>query len=119
MAIADEIKNQWKFGGATKRLVFINIGVFLLVHLIGCVGWFAGSSELDGKVLEQLMATNEWPVLARRPWTMLTYMFAHFDPFHLLWNMVMFWFSGQMFQGLLGERRMGSRSSTTWCTTLA
>ena len=72
MAIADEIKNQWKFGGATKRLVFINIGVFLLVHLIGFVGWFAGSSELDGKVLDQLMATNEWPVLARRPWTVLT-----------------------------------------------
>lgn len=106
MAIADEIKNQWRFGGATKRLVFINIGVFLLVHLIGLIGWMAGAGDLEGHVLDQLMATNEWPLLAQRPWTVLTYMFTHFDPFHLLWNMVMFWFSGQLFQGLLGERRM-------------
>ncbi|HRH39719.1 MAG TPA: rhomboid family intramembrane serine protease, partial [Flavobacteriales bacterium] len=106
MAIADEIKNQWRFGGATKRLVFINIGVFLLVHLIGFIGWMADAGDLEGHVLDQLMATNEWPLLAKRPWTVLTYMFTHFDPFHLLWNMVMFWFSGQLFQGLLGERRM-------------
>ena len=106
MAITDEIKNQWRFGGATKRLVFINIGVFLLVHLIGFIGWLSAVPDLDGKVLGQLMATNEWAALALRPWTVITYMFTHFDPFHLLWNMVMLWFSGQMFQGLLGERRM-------------
>ncbi len=106
MAIADDIRNQWRFGGATKRLVFINIGVFLLVHLIGIIGWALGSAEFDGYVLEQLMATNDWPALARRPWSVVTYMFTHSDPFHLLWNMVMFWFSGQMFQSLLGERRM-------------
>lgn len=106
MAIADDIKNQWRSGGATKRLVFINIGVFLLLHLIGIIAWAVGGAEYDGYVLEQLMATNDWPALARRPWSVITYMFTHSDPFHLLWNMVMFWFSGQMFQGLLGERRM-------------
>ena len=106
MAIADEIRNQWRFGGATKRLVFVNIGVFLLIHLIGFIGWMVGMGDLESTVLDRLMATNEWFVLARRPWTVVTYMFTHFDPFHLLWNMVMFWFSGQLFQGLLGERRM-------------
>lgn len=106
MSITDEIRNQWRFGGATKRLVFVNIGVFLLVHLIGFIGWMSGVPDMEGKVLAQLMATNDPVALAHRPWSVVTYMFTHFDPFHLLWNMVMLWFSGQLFQGLLGERRM-------------
>ena len=89
-----------------KRLLFLNLGVFLGVHLIGLIAWAANGGAYDERVLEWLMATNNWPVLLRRPWTVLTYMFTHFDPFHLFWNMVMFWFSGRLFEDLLGGKRL-------------
>lgn len=106
MAIAQEIRTQWRQGGLVKRLLFINIGVFLAVHIVGLVGWLIGRPDLDRPVLEQLMSTNDLQLLLRKPWTVVTYMFTHYEPLHILWNMMMFWFSGQLFQGLLGERRM-------------
>ena len=33
-------------------------------------------------------------------------MFTHQAPMHLFWNMVMLWFSGQIFEGILGGERM-------------
>jgi membrane associated rhomboid family serine protease len=106
MGIRQEIQGQWKWGGLVKRLLFINIGVFLLVHAIGITGWLFGSPDLDGPVLRQLMSTNDPDLLLRKPWTVVTYMFTHYDPMHILWNMLMFWFSGQLFQSLLNERRL-------------
>jgi len=106
MAIADDIRTQWRTGGAVKRLLFINLGVFLAVHAVGLIAWGAGGGSYDDRVLRWLMATNDWPALLRRPWTVVTYMFTHFDPFHLFWNMLMFWFSGRLFEDLLGAKRM-------------
>jgi membrane associated rhomboid family serine protease len=45
-------------------------------------------------------------LLLRKPWSPVTYMFTHQAPMHLFWNMVMFWFSGQLFQGILGDKRL-------------
>lgn len=106
MGIAQEIGAQWRQGGLVKRLLFINIGVFLGIHVVGLVGWLAGSPDLDRPVLRQLMSTNDLALLVRKPWTVVAYMFTHHAPMHILWNMMMFWFSGQLFQSLLNERRL-------------
>ncbi len=107
MSIQDEIKSQWRFGGAVKRLLFINIGVFLVVQIIGLVGKLSGHGDLwEGLLLDQLMGTDVPGKLIMRPWTVITYMFTHQAVMHIVWNMIMFWFSGQLFQGLLGERRL-------------
>src|SRR5690606_2245002 len=45
-------------------------------------------------------------LLLRRPWSPITYMFTHELPMHLFWNMVMLWFSGQIFHAVLGDKRM-------------
>lgn len=106
MSIADDIKQQWRTGGMVKRLLIINIGVFLGVWAVELLGWLLGAPELGGAVLRQLMGTNEPGLLLRRPWSPLTYMFTHHAPMHLFWNMVMLWFSGQIFHAMLGDKRM-------------
>ncbi|MFN8350548.1 MAG: rhomboid family intramembrane serine protease [Flavobacteriales bacterium] len=40
-----------------------------------------------------------------RPWT-ATYMFAHQGAWHIFFNMMMLWFSGQLFQNILGDQRL-------------
>lgn len=106
MSIRREIQLQWRSGGALKRLLFINIGVFLAIWAVEIIGWLAGSKGVSGHVLQYLMGTSYGPDLLRRPWTAVTYMFTHQAPMHLFWNMLMFWFSGQLFQGLLGGERL-------------
>ena len=44
--------------------------------------------------------------LATRPWTLLTYMFTHFSFRHILFNMLILYFSGKMLIEYLGEKRM-------------
>lgn len=106
MTIHDEIRLQWRTGGAVKRLLFINIGVFLVVQAVGLIGVLSQHPWWEEQVLEQLMGSGFPGVLLRHPWTVITYMFTHQGVMHILWNMLMFWFSGQLFQGLLGERRL-------------
>lgn len=106
MTIHEEIRLQWRTGGAVKRLLFINIGVFLLVQAVGLIGVLSQHPWWEELLLEQLMGSGFPGVLLRHPWTVITYMFTHQGVMHILWNMLMFWFSGQLFQGLLGERRL-------------
>jgi len=51
------------------------------------------------------MPTNEWELLFK-PWTLITYMFLHIDFFHLLFNLLLLYFTGVLFQSILGEKRL-------------
>lgn len=106
MSIADDIKHQWRHGGMLKKLLIVNIGVFLAVWLVELAGWLFNAKGLGEVLLYQLMGTSDPGQLLRKPWSPVTYMFTHQAPMHLFWNMVMFWFSGQLFQGLLGDKRL-------------
>ena len=106
MSLTDDIKNQWATGGMTKKLLIVNIGVFLAVWAVELLGWLVGNTGIGPLFLTNLMGSNNWGWLARHPWTPITYMFTHQAPMHLFWNMVMLWFSGQLFESLLGGQRM-------------
>jgi membrane associated rhomboid family serine protease len=106
MTLTDDLRHQWRTGGMTKRLVIVNIGVFLAVWAVELVGWIAGGSALGGLLLDNLMGSSRWSWTLWHPWTPITYMFTHQAPMHLFWNMVMLWFSGQLFEDLLGGRRL-------------
>ncbi|MBS1546953.1 MAG: rhomboid family intramembrane serine protease [Bacteroidetes bacterium] len=106
MSIADDIKYQWNTGGMLVRLLIVNIGVFLAIWAVELAGWLFGMKGLSTLLLDQLMGTNIPSKLITRPWTPATYMFTHQAPMHLFWNMIMFWFSGQLFQGILGGKRL-------------
>jgi len=106
MSITDDIRHQWRTGGMAKRIVMVNIGVFLAVWGVELAGWLFNVRGLGSLLLDQLMGTGDPAKLAWKPWTPLTYMFTHQAPMHLFWNMVMFWFSAQLFQDLLGGGRL-------------
>ena len=38
MAIVDDIKRKYRQGTMLMRIIYINIGVFVLVHLVALVG---------------------------------------------------------------------------------
>jgi membrane associated rhomboid family serine protease len=112
MSLKGDLEAQWRHGGTLVRLILINLGVFVLFLLAYLVLLLiTGSGEhavhLRELYLVQWLRTSSDPgFLLYRPWTIITYMFTHVSVGHIFWNMVLLWFSGRLFQDLLGGKRL-------------
>lgn len=91
MAFIDRLSG---FCGGSRMLAWlltINAATALTLWLAGAVTVFCGH---DSSVLYSLTALPSDPLsFATHPWTLATYMVAHFSPLHMLVNMLwLFWF---------------------------
>ena len=94
MDIIGDIKRTFKEGSVLTRLIYINIGVFLILKIIGVFFYLAGQPFSLADYLAVPSVTDE---LIKRPWTPVTYMFLHVGFLHLLFNVLgLYWF-GQLF----------------------
>ena len=95
-----------------SRLILINTIVFLLVSIVSLFTYLftTTSGSLSGPALSligKFMALpSSFEVLITKPWTVVTYMFLHEDFFHLLFNLIMLYFGGLLFNEYLGEKRL-------------
>ena len=102
----EEIKRQYKSGSALMKLIFINVGVFLLVHLVGLLLWLFGIANGTELMVYWLALPADLSNLIVKPWTLISYMFLHEGLMHLLFNMIMLYFGGQIFLQFLNEKRL-------------
>jgi len=95
MGIVDEIKLSFKNGSYLTKLIYINIVMWLVARIV-----FVGYrfSESDGsEILNWLALPASFEIFVSRPWTVLTYMFLHFDFLHILFNMLWLYWFGKIF----------------------
>lgn len=105
MDILGEIKRTFKEGSALTRLIYINIGLFLVLKIIGVFFYLSGQSFSLAHFLAVPSYTSE---LIQRPWTLLTYMFYHEGFLHLLFNMLgLYWFGLLFLYHFEGEKLLG------------
>lgn len=84
---------------AVKRIFLINVGVFLLLALLGGTAPHLRNSLVD------LFAENPRRSIPRLfVWQFLTYMFIHVDGLHILFNMMILWFFGPELEYRWGRR---------------
>ena len=95
-------------GDYLTHLLYLNISVFLLFALTNAfTSLFTGNFGLIPNLADDLLALPSDPLrLLLRPWTILTYMFTHFGFRHILFNMIVLYFSGKILMEYLGEKRM-------------
>lgn len=94
MDIVGDIKRTFKEGSALTRLIYINLGVFLLVKILGVFFYLAGQPYF---LVNWLSLPSELNELITKPWTPITYMFMHVGFLHLLFNILgLYWF-GKLF----------------------
>jgi len=84
-------------------LLLVNIGAALLLWIAMVV---LNLTHARADILNRLFALpSDAMEFAFRPWTLVTYMFVHFSPLHLLFNMLwLFWF-GRMLTDTGHDRR--------------
>ena len=105
--IAD-LKNQYKNGSALIKLIFINVAVFLVVNIIGLLLYFFNVENGIDQVINWLALPSDVTKLLYQPWTVVTYMFLHEEIFHLLFNMLVLYFGGQIFLQFLNNKKLVS-----------
>jgi len=107
MNIIDEIKLSFRHGTALTKLIYINLGVFILVSLLN-VFFFLFNAAGTGhfSLIDWLAVPANLNILLIKPWTIVTYMFLHENFIHILFNMLwLFWF-GKIFLQFLSEKQL-------------
>lgn len=81
---------------AVGWLIVINIVVFISLKLLMLSGIRSSMLELPAGLAP----------LASRPWSLVTYMFTQYDVWHILFNMLLLYWFGQLYLTLGTERRI-------------
>ncbi|WP_439181719.1 rhomboid family intramembrane serine protease [Carboxylicivirga taeanensis] len=108
MGIVDEIKQSYRQGGALTKLIYINIGAFVLIRLLQIFFSFSsGSASMEAyPLLKWISVPADLQVLLFKPWTLITYMFVHYDFLHILFNMLYLYWFGRIFLEFLNPRQL-------------
>ena len=105
----DDLRLFFSRRSMLPNLILINIGVWLLLKITNVFFFLflhPGSASADEWFLHLLAVPAFLPTLAKVPWTPLTYMFLHFDFWHILFNMLwLFWF-GKIFLEYLNPKQL-------------
>ena len=97
--------SQFKQSEMLNKLIYINLGVFVVVKAVDIVIMMLGIQEAN-PVVGFLAAYSDWHDLLRHPWGVVTYMFLHQGFLHILFNLLwLFWF-GRIFSEYFTGRQL-------------
>jgi len=102
-----EIQNKMlRSGSKLNLLIGINIIIFLLINITDVLAKFLFHSPVIGYYSDEYLLLPAYlPKLLTHFWTPVTYMFMHADIWHVLINMLWFYWFGQIFEEYLGKKR--------------
>ena len=105
-SITGDIKYQFRNGNMVMKLLFVNLGVFLFFGLFNVFSWLAQSSTAYNFLLAKLEVPASLTLLLHQPWSVFTYMFLHVNLLHVLFNMLWFYWFGDIFVLYLGDKKV-------------
>ena len=104
-AIFTNLRQTFNSANILAKLIYINVGLFLLIRLTSVILTLFNLGDFP--FLQYLQMPSSPEMLLYRPWTIITYMFTHFDFLHILFNMLwLYWFGG-LFLTYFSERQLG------------
>ena len=92
--IIDDIKRIAKGDNHISKIILINVVLFILDNLFNSL--FKEWLGLPGSFMEFIF----------KPWTIITYMFMHASFIHILFNMLWFYWLGQLILEYIGKQRL-------------
>ena len=102
--IIDTLRSRFRMASLLARIIYVNVGVFVVLRLIGISGFLFG---FDPHHIISYVELPSSPVrFLCQPWTIITYMFAHYGVLHILFNMLWLWWFGQLFLQFFTPRHL-------------
>jgi len=105
----DEFKSAFqRLNNAHVQLIIINVVIFLVIGIFSVIGEISGATAFSDFIYNQFTIPPTMAEYLARPWTLITYMFAHsrWDIFHILFNMLVFYWFGRLFVEYLGSDKL-------------
>ncbi|HEY5691983.1 MAG TPA: rhomboid family intramembrane serine protease [Cyclobacteriaceae bacterium] len=105
----EEFKSVFqKPNNAHVQLIVINVAVFLAMGIIYVFSTIGETTWIYDLVSKQFTIPPKFSEFILRPWTIITYAFAHSltDIFHILFNMLIFYWFGRLFIEYLGNDKL-------------
>ena len=97
-SIIDDLKQEYKFGGITQRLIYWNIACFIVSYVI------FGLLQID--FLSFVSLSSNPADLLWKPWSILSFSFFHSDFIHIFFNLIVLHFSGQLFLTFFTQKQL-------------
>ena len=101
MNILDDLKLQYKTGGMVQKLIFWNIGCFLL-SLVFFYSFSVGKFQIP----YWIALSSDLGTFIKTPWTLVTFNFFHYGFFHLIFNLLVLHFAGRLFSTYFTDRQL-------------
>lgn len=103
----DEFKTAWKKpDNGLIQIILINAIVFILINVIRVFTSISANPEVYAWVINQLALPSDIPAFLVKPWTIITYFFTHESFFHVLFNMLFFFWFGKIIYEFLGNNKL-------------
>jgi membrane associated rhomboid family serine protease len=95
MGITDEIKLSYQHGSYLTKLIYINLAIWIVVRLLAVSLLLSGSEDLA--YMDWLSLPASFKQFLERPWTLITYMFLHYELLHIIFNLLWLYSFGRIF----------------------
>lgn len=102
-SIIDDLKMQYKFGGITQRLIYLNIACFLVSYVIFGLLRFV---DINIDFIQYVSLSSNPMDLLWKPWSIISYAFFHSDFFHIFFNLIILNFSSQLFLTFFNQKQL-------------
>lgn len=95
-------------GNSLVLLIIFNVLVYILLNFVKLVYIFNSSTAgvFEAQVLSMFSIPAQPAVFATRPWTLLLYMFTHYDVWELVSSMLWLGAFGYILQNLSGNKKL-------------
>lgn len=99
----DNLRSRYAAATVPVRFVMVNVAVFVIVRVLALVCLLFA---VDAMPAIELLEMPSNPVkFVHQPWSLISYMFLHYDVMHILFNMLWLYWFGAMFHQIFGTRR--------------
>lgn len=105
-SVTNDIKYQFRHGNMVMKLIFVNVGLFLFFAILNLFSFLFQDNSVYQLILTRVETPASLNNLLHQPWSLFTYMFLHTGFFHVLFNMLWFYWFGEIFVLYLGDKKI-------------
>ena len=98
----DNLKYKYTQLSVAEKIIVINVIFFVIPFVFNSI--FYLFQIPSASFLDWVQLSPNFNTFITRPWTLITYSFLHADFFHLLWNMILLFYSGRLMLNLFPDR---------------
>ena len=105
-SLRDEIRYIWQSKGLVARIMLINVGVFVVMSVLRVLFFLSGGTNAYHFLLQKLALPAVPEEMIVQPWSLVSYFFLHEGLFHILINMLIFYWFARLLVDFIGDRHL-------------